>query len=192
MSEPKLDKPGAGLPWPQKWILPFLVPRMAKRTSWEECGTLFKSQSEKLLKLIEGLDDKAMQTQVLVPRLQGLEDSSRYWSVAMTLEHLVIVGEGMSQIIVELSRGNSPSYVVDTAKVKPQNQYDAATAKREFAAMVERVSARIANEVKDRNSRATHNHPWFGPFTAHQWYWLLGSHQGIHRQQIKHIIMRKG
>jgi len=32
---------------------------------------------------------------VLVPRMRGIEDSSRFWSVNETLEHLLITGLAM-------------------------------------------------------------------------------------------------
>lgn len=39
---------------------------------------------------------------VLIDRVVGIEDSSRYWSVFMVLDHLRIVDEGMTQIIQAL------------------------------------------------------------------------------------------
>jgi hypothetical protein len=40
---------------------------------------------------------------VLIDRVVGLEDSSRYWTVFMVLDHLRIVDEGISQIIKTLT-----------------------------------------------------------------------------------------
>jgi hypothetical protein len=188
MNEPKLDKPGAGLPWPQKLFVPFLVRRISKKDTWDVCARRFERQSEKISKFVDLLDERSMQTQILVPRLKGLEDSSRYWSIAMTLEHLIIVTEGISEIIIKLSKNEPIDYKVDTAKVKPQNRLNAQRAKTDFDEMAKRVSNRMKSNIGDQNSSATHPHPWFGPFTAHQWYWLLSSHEAIHLEQMKHIL----
>jgi hypothetical protein len=45
----------------------------------------------------------------------------------------------------------------------------------------------LLNKIKNRNSPTTFDHPWFGAFTAAQWFWLLGTHQAIHRAQIRKI-----
>ena len=45
--------------------------------------------------------------------------------------------------------------------------------------------------VKDKNSKLTLAHPWFGPFNANQWFWLLGMQGGIHLKQIREKKVRK-
>lgn len=187
---PKLGKPGAGLPWPQSWIMKLLVPRMANRMSWEQCSKQFDSAASRILEIVTPLDAPSMQKKVLVPRLRGLEDSSRYWSVAMTLEHLVITSAGMANIVVDLTNGRKPALVVDTAKVKPQETFDAEAAKSEFRKMAEATSQKLKTETQDRQSKLTHPHPWFGPFSAHQWHWLVGGHLHIHKAQIREILKR--
>jgi len=188
MKQPKLDKPGAGLPWPQSWITRMIVPPMARRFTWDECAAKFALQSEKVQKMVQPLDDVTIQARVLVPRLRGLEDSSRFWSVSMTLEHLIIVGDGVADIIVKLAMGEKPKEIVETANVKPQEKYIGTAARLEFAAMAQRVRHRLETEIVDRDSKVTHDHPWFGPFTARQWHWLLGGHTVIHRDQIRSIL----
>jgi hypothetical protein len=118
---------------------------------------------------------------ILVPPQRGLEDSSRYWSLAMVFDHLKIVGQGMQGLIVALSQGNVPDRKVDTARVKPeQNDIAAIDAYRLFAeAAIQVIEAAVSN----RQSVATLPHPWFGPFTAHQWHWLLAQHVEIHLKQ---------
>jgi len=50
----------------------------------------------------------------------GIEDSSRYWSVAMALEHLGEVGLNIAVGIVELSRNMTVTVKVDIAELKPK------------------------------------------------------------------------
>lgn len=187
----KLAKPGAGLPLHHSLMLRYMVgPFVSKTSDWDKDSKGFASAHGKILKIAETLTDVEMTTRILVPGQYGLEDSSRYWSAAMVLEHMVIVGSGIKSIIVSLSSGIVPDYVVEIAKVKPKGAgtpQDAIKNFREFAATAQ---ADIERDVKDRKSKSALNHPWFGPFTAHQWHWLLTGHGVIHLQQMKAIAER--
>lgn len=88
-------------------------------------------QSDKILKLARGLSSEQLIERPLIARLQGLEDSSLYWPVAMTLDHLTIVGNLMAHAVIELSKGNNVLTVVGTAEVKPGAATDAASAASE-------------------------------------------------------------
>jgi hypothetical protein len=46
----------------------------------------------------------------------------------------------------------------------------------------------VSDPALNRRSKARLQHPWFGPITAHQWNWLMGIHQSIHRKQIEEIL----
>jgi hypothetical protein len=37
------------------------------------------------------------------------------------------------------------------------------------------------------HAKAKLYHPWLGDISVKKWHWLLGTHQGIHYNQIKHI-----
>jgi hypothetical protein len=52
----------------------------------------------------------------------GIEDSSRYWSAAMVLEHLIEVGSRIATGVVELTHGQAASVKADIADVKPKGQ----------------------------------------------------------------------
>ncbi len=187
-AQPKLKRAGAGLPWPEKWLVRWMVPRMAHKATWQQADEMFVSQSAKILKDVHGLDKARLSTPFLIKRIRGLEDSSRFWSVAMTLEHSAIVTEGMAEITIKLSRGEKLDFVVDVVKVKPQKAWAPEKSIELFNEMVIRVQKRFATEVKDKNSKTTHFHPWFGELDCHQWHWLAASHLTIHKTQIREII----
>ena len=187
----KLDKPGAGVPPLHAFILRYFVgPFVSKRSSWEEDNKRFTSVNAKILKIAEGLTEDEMTTRVLVPPQYGLEDSSRYWSPAMVLEHMVIVGPGIKNITVSLSQGIVPDFKVEIARVKPKGQGTPQDAIRNFREFASGTLADIERDVKDRNSKAALVHPWFGPFTARQWHWLLAGHSVIHLTQLRAIVER--
>ena len=56
---------------------------------------------------------------LLIPRVIGIEDSSRNWSVAMVLEHLCLTNAEMTIAVDSLSRGIVPKGEVDIALYKP-------------------------------------------------------------------------
>lgn len=186
---PKLGKPGAGLPFLQELALRWYVgPFVAARASWDEVDTNLEKLNGKILKLVEGLEAERMQKRVLVPPQKGLEDSSRYWSVAMALEHLTLVGNHMKAIIIDLSQGQVPNVNVDTALVKPKGEQTAAQAVDAFRAFATTIIPDMSVHVRNRKSATKLKHPWFGPFTAKQWHWLLVGHTLVHYQQIKSIL----
>jgi uncharacterized damage-inducible protein DinB len=189
LDEPKLQPPGAGIPFFERIAGKFLgVGLAARKASWEDCIALYRKESTRILLALEKIPSEKLQTRTLIPRLRGLEDSSRYWSIAMTIEHVTIVSEGMSRAIVELSCGRVPAGSADTAKVKPHlNSVELIAG---FAQSVDEIERRLKTDVKDHASSARFKHPWFGPLTAKQWVWIIGMHQGIHRRQIQEISAR--
>jgi uncharacterized damage-inducible protein DinB len=189
LDAPKLGKPGAGLPFIEWAVAKYIVfPRRFKKSSKEKALVDFAEQSDKILKLARGLTSEQLIERRLIARLQGLEDSSRYWSVAMTLDHLTTVGNLMSHVVVELSKGNNALKVVGTAEVKPGVAADAARSLRDFEEMTERFLREVGKANIDVRSKVTHPHPWFGPLNAYQWLVFAAPHENIHRKQVEAIV----
>ena len=185
----KLQKPGAGLPFLEGLVARYyLMPVKSRQMSWDDSDQLFLRETDKILKLVSKLDTAALETQVLIGHIAGIEDSSRFWSPSMTMEHLMIVAPHMANTIVELSHGRVPAVVVDIAAVKPKSAIPARDVARLFAGTMKDVQKLMKTKVADQKSPARLHHPWFGKITAHQWNWLRGSHQWLHRQQIKAIL----
>lgn len=184
----KLDKPGAGIPLPAKLFLrAYVKPFVVQKASWAECEQTFLMAHGKLKREFEGLSSEAYSKKVLVPKQRGLEDSSRYWSVAMTARHLTIVGQAIEQVIINLSKNNGENKFVDTAMVKPEDSHNNFAAITEYIQFADSFVERIQKNVQDRTSKLTHLHPWFGPLNAKGWMWIMGMHSLIHLKQIKNI-----
>jgi uncharacterized damage-inducible protein DinB len=190
-TEPKLGKPGAGLPF-FEWAYAkyILLPRLFKNTTKEKALGFFTDEANKIIAIASSLSLEQFSQRRLIPRLPGLEDSSRYRSVAMTLDHLIIVGSGTRQLIVGLSSGKSGFKARGTADVKPNVNVDATTILSAFKEMIED----FVKEINAVNTEAypdhTHPHPWFGPHNARNWLAFASVHQRLHRQQIEAIIAR--
>lgn len=188
---PKLAAPGAGVPIYQRLLFKYLIgPFVARRTSWTQSEQNFHKISRRILSEIESLDEKQLNTRILVPPQMGLEDSSRFWSIAMCLEHMVIVGEAVMEGILQLTSGQVPPIKVDTALVKPLGIMPALESVEEFKFFIGEDYKKFLNSIQNKNSNLTLKHPWFGNFTAQQWFWLLATHQAIHLKQIREIKKR--
>lgn len=184
-----LDAPGAGIPWHHRLIIHLLVrPLVERRASWQACEVAFASSTQQLRSATEGLGPDQLETRVLVPRLIGLEDSSRYWSVAMTCRHLEIVGSLIVEVVGRLSRGEVIAERVDFAAVKPVPV--PASAVSEYQTFAQSVPGRLASQVVDPHALGTVPHPWFGKLDAKGWLWLLGFHSWVHLRQVRAIRAR--
>ena len=185
-AEPQLQPPGAGLPRMELLVSRVGFALMKPFVSRAGANRWFRAEADRILALARSVPAADLTRRVLVPRLPGLEDSSRYWSVAMTLEHLAIVDAAVAGTVESLAAGVVPGRIASTADVKPGPGVDAGaidrfeSAAREYLACVEAVA--------DLRTRVTYPHPWFGEFTALNWHRLAALHHRVHRKQVERIV----
>lgn len=182
----QLAPPGAGIPAAELAVarLMFLALRVFKDREW--ANRRFHTEAGRMLKLTRGLMTQAANAPVLIPRITGIEDSSRNWSPLMTLDHLVIVDRAVIEIIEHLAAERLYLRSIAIADTKPKAQQTLETVTR-FAQVTQDYLARVSNLVNLR-SAARHRHPWFGPLDAYGWHLLAAAHHSIHRRQIERII----
>jgi hypothetical protein len=183
---PRLAPPGAGLPAPERLIARILFGLRRRTSDRTGSDSRFREQREAVRRLVAGLDDVSAARRILIARPRGLEDSSRYWSVWMTLDHLRIVHHEIARIIGELGKGTVPAGQASTAAVKP-----AAEVGREVVGAYEQSCDALlaaAAAVPELRTAVRFPHPWFGPLDAAGWHQLAAGHMGIHRVQIERII----
>ncbi len=189
---PILEPPGAGLPW---WELLYgrhiLFPLACRRHSWAGAGRLFQEEGRRILAVWDTLSPEQLRRQVLVGRHPGIEDSSRFWSVAMTVEHLLIVAALVRETIDSLRRGDVPAFLIRVAEVKPRGERAPEAVRTAFVQLLDEVAAADATEPPmARGQGPRHPHPWLGPINGFEWRFMMAMHQGLHRRQIESI--RKG
>ena len=114
---PQLDAHGKGLPKFELFIARIMVGWKARRTTRLEAAAQFEYEKIEVLKILRGTDPTDGGRQMLIKRLRGLEDSSRFWSIYMTADHLRIVNDRMGEAIRYLIGGVPPAQVVGTADV---------------------------------------------------------------------------
>lgn len=185
-STPKLAAPGAGLPEIERFFANLMIHWKSKRTSREAAATTFATERDAILKLLHTTPTEQLTTPVLIKRLPGLEDSSRYWSMLMTLDHLRIVNDQIKGVIASLCAGMVPPGATSTAAVKPSTQVDASI----IAAFETSCSDFEKTAAAQSNLKTTlaYPHPWFGPMDASAWHFMTGFHMQLHRKQMELIL----
>ena len=185
-----LAPPGAGLPAVQAFLLRYLLfPAFCYTNPWQQALAKFQDEGQRIVALVEPLSSQQLQQRILVKAPMGVEDSSRYWSAAMVLEHLIEVGSRVATGIVELSHGEEVTVKADIADVKPKGGKGRQIIE-EYTLFLRDFAHTLSEDVGDCQSTHTHGHPWFGELDAHQWACLAAVHQKIHRQQLERIVAR--
>ncbi len=187
-SEPQLDRPGAGLPAIELFIARRLVAAKYRKSSRDEVVADFERERGLISAMADGVASDLGSKQVLVKRQRGMEDSSRFWSVYMVLDHLRIVNGAVLNFIELLGAEELPTEQADTAKVKPERSAGPEVIDAFNASCGE--LATVVASIDNLRTQAKHPHPWFGPFDAGQWHHMAAFHMTLHRKQIE-VILKK-
>jgi hypothetical protein len=189
-TEPKLAAPGAGLP-PHELFVGRMIFALGRRF---QSRAALRSRFERERAAIVGLVGRCPVAQrgqrVLVDRSPGMEDSSRYWSVWMTLDHLRITNLAFAMAVGSLAKGEVPSRKASTADVKPDPKVDASV-EAAFASSCENY-LRVERSIDALRTPLRYEHPWFGPLDAAGWHALAAGHLAIHRRQLENILKGLG
>ena len=185
-TSPRLAPPGAGLPTPELFIARLLFAVRCRLTSRTADDARIVAERARIDALVRSCDPQQARKRVLIARPRGLEDSSRHWSVYMTLEHLRIANTGIVATIHELLAGRVPPEVTGTAALKPSAEVDERVLPA-FQASCDNL-LRAGQAAPTLKTKVRHPHPWFGPLDASGWKFLGGFHLGLHRGQIELIL----
>ena len=183
--EPTLAAPGAGLPLPELLIGRMIFGFKRLTSSPEGVTARFQSERAAIRSLVDGVPEALRGKRVLIARPRGLEDSSRYWSVWMTMDHLRITNDAFAMVIQSLVNGVVPPGKVSTASVKPDPQVTAAV-DAAYEQSCDKLLQTLA-ACPDLATPVKYEHPWFGPMNARGWHVLSAGHMGIHREQLRRI-----
>jgi hypothetical protein len=191
MPKPIVAPAGAGLPPIEAFMSRYIIfPLVSRVFPIEKAAPLLVQTGKTILQQFDALSSIQQQTPVLIPRLMGLEDSSRNWSPQMVIEHLLITSDGMLILATQLANNQQPETIVSTATVKPQETTPSTCVEnyRTWLNTYEtEVSSLLTLPVHAVTTR-THPHPWFGELTARQWLVLNTMHHLLHQRQFNKIL----
>ena len=185
--EPRLAPPGAGLPKAELLIARALFAFARMRGNRDTFNAHFQRERQAVTALVRSCDADSAARRVLIDRLPGMEDSSRNWSVWMTLDHLRIMHKGLNRTIGALAKGIVPPGQASTAAVKPSPDVTAAVVGN-YERSCDDLMATVA-AIPNLKTSARFAHPWFGPLDAAGWHAMAGTHLALHRKQIERILL---
>jgi hypothetical protein len=183
---PQLAPPGAGLPWLELQAARFLFWRLRRRMNRTQLDAYFERERDLMLEMARSCSPQVAKERRLIPRLRGIEDSSRFWSVYMTLDHVRIVNTGAARVIQTLGRGHTMQGQASTANVKPSPEADA-SAIEGFDHSCD-LFLKYAQAIADLHTKERFAHPWFGLMDAAGWHAMGAMHIKLHRRQIERIL----
>ena len=181
-----LAPPGTGIPWLERNLIGAGIRLVAQVASKDRLTALFRAEAQRAIDTARLLSEANGRRRVLVPRVLGIEDSSRNWSVYMVLEHLVIVNSAIALTVPRLYAGRGVSTEVRAEEVRPlaeagPEQMD------DLAKLVERYTDMV-EKLGNLRAGIAHPHPWYGPLSAAQWHALAVVHNSVHRRHIERIV----
>lgn len=185
--EPQLEPPGAGLPAKEEALIRNVAFPLLKLKlhSPKACLKLFRKSGDDILQRVKPYELEDFSQPVLIKRLKGMEDSSRYWSLEQTMEHIQIVGAACLYVIRRLETGLIPELPMRTEDAKPTGGLGL-DRKRAFRDYLVESPAILGNY--SFKTKATYPHPWFGELTSLDWLRLFAFHQNLHREQTALIV----
>jgi len=183
-----LGEAGGGLSSGRAFLLRYLgFPLLNSIVSWERALDIFEKEGEKVLSLARSMEKSKLFERVLVPKLFGLEDNSRYYSVAMVLEHLLVVGTALQNRIPSLSQGKKLDKEIKIEDYKPYMEIDN-TIIDQYEIFLHGFRKEVEDNIDNIYLENRHEHPWFGELKAKDWSVMGAIHQMVHRRQIEVII----
>jgi hypothetical protein len=182
----KLQSAGNGLPDMERlFIKNVLVPNIKIFIGWNIALFLLKKELRIIGSLVNSMDKNKLTQKVIIDRTFAIEDHSRQFSINMVLEHLVIAGTKVKNVIETLTQEKEFEEDIKIENVKPKkNIQDEYT---EFIAFYDEYISYIKNHSKNQSLKRK-RHPWFVEFNNCDWSIFMYMHTFIHRRQIEAII----
>ena len=180
----------AGLPPFEKFYLNALLKFGSAFRSDKAILADFQQSAADICQIMDEQDLGVLSQEILVPRLQGIEHSSRNWSALMVLDHLAQVNRIITETIRSLRNNSQPFQVIRLEDFKPHPDVGA-EAIDDFRDSAQRYWSFVTSHQPLRTS-LTFAHPWFGRLDGHGWHCLAAAHQRIHRRQIFKILAMIG
>jgi len=183
-----LGKAGGGLSRGRAFFLKYLgFPVLNSLITWDKALKIFEKEGELIVQLANTVSKNKQQERILVPKLFGLEDNSRYYSIAMVLRHLLIVGNALQDRIPSLSQGKKLEKAIKIEEYKPYEIIDENII-QEYEIFFKGFKEILESKVDNIYLENSHEHPWFGNLKAKEWAVMGAIHQMVHRRQIEAII----
>ncbi len=182
----KLQKAGTGLPTFERNFLRYaIVPFVRIFFTWDLAVIFLKREVKLIENLVKNIEKEKRNISKIITRTLAIEDDSRRNSINQTLEHLVIAGELVKNVIQTLSKEEKYSELVKIENVKAYGNND-----EQLKLFLEFYNDyfEFIKKFPKKQSKTKHKHPWFVEFNNFDWSVFMYMHTFIHRRQIEQII----
>ncbi len=171
------------------WLLKTLVRTKFALTSRDGASRHIARLRDDYLSLASRVSSETGARRVRVPRMPGVDEDMREWSLFMLLEHNAIVNRSITSIVETLALGREltgPALINPKTDVMPS----AHAGQEVVEAFRDSVEAHLATvqRLPEQFAAGMKEHPVFGDFNAHQWHCMFGFHLFIHRRQAGLIV----
>ncbi|NJM09603.1 MAG: hypothetical protein HC883_01495 [Bdellovibrionaceae bacterium] len=185
------DNPDVALPWHQQLVMRIYLGHFVAGSSVaEDNRKVYEAFSNKIIALASGIPFTLHSIRVLVPVQAGLLNDTRYWSIAMTLEHLIMIDKMAKEIIIRLALGQVPDLNVPVKSVAPTGKIEPEKVFEDYRLSVPLRLDEMDEAFIDSKCEVTAPHPIFGDFNARQWQWSMAARSFLRHRQLQNI--RKG
>lgn len=154
----------------------------------------FRYESDELLRIYDHDESYDVFRPFLIPRITGLPNSYRRWSIAMILKFLTLAVTDYVRIVDALNRGVAPRGMFDLEIYQPSQSVEPET-RDQYVESIE-VYCNLVESQLQHNGRldsSTHfPHVWFGPMNTRQWNVSAALQAGICRRHAQKIIALMG
>ncbi|MEO0508852.1 MAG: DinB family protein [Verrucomicrobiota bacterium] len=158
--------------------------RLSSRTS---ADATIRKETTLTLELARELHAPLAEEKIRVPKMIGIDEDMRDWSVCQTLEHNTIVNHSITRIVQTLAK-EEPVVTNFNPKTDVMPSADAGADQIEaFEESVKQYFA-VVEPLESLDSQTIFPHPIFGNFNAHQWHCMFGFHLMLHRKQIAKAV----
>ena len=160
-------------------------------TGREKASMQIRKSLDKYLALAGLIDPEEGMTSVFVPRMMGVDEDMRNWSLFMILEHNAIVNKSITSIIQSLARGEIPTGAgaIDPKKDVMPSLNPGMEQVQAFRSSVEK-HLKVISTIDRLRGSAKSRHPVFGRFDAHRWHCMFSLHLFIHYKQAEYVVRK--
>jgi hypothetical protein len=147
-------------------------------------------ECNQVLETVDAVDFDYAGIEVEVPRLFGLPEEWRKWTLFMVLDHLEKFQRAALELVSHLAEDRQPLVAMRLEDLTPEEDASADIAGR-FAETARRFQRELVQMLPIRTVREF-EHPLFGPLNAKQWIACSLSHHKIHRRHAHKITTIAG
>lgn len=154
----------------------------------------FKIETDELLRIYDQDESYDVFRPYPIPRITGLSDSARRWSIAMILEFLTLVVSDYIRIVESLNRGVAPKGMFELDLYQP-NASVGPEIRELYVESIEVYIQLINSQLQHvgRLDTSTYfSHGWYGQLNARQWNASAPFQASVCRRHAQKVIALMG